>query len=128
MEIREIIKIYNHSINDQGTVSRSDNISSIIDKMIRLTAKLTECYGSDIIYDIDNLRDAVDNGIEYDALLFFRECGVTTKATEDFSAEDYSTFLFNFTPIQVWRLTHNPKSMETKLIRVNIHTEWSYNA
>lgn len=65
----EIIKIYHHTIDDKGTVSNTDNISSVIDKMIRLTAKLTECYASDIIYDIDNLKDAVENGIEYEAKL-----------------------------------------------------------
>lgn len=123
----EIIKIYQHIIDDKGTVSNTDNISSVIDKMIRLTAKLTECYASDIIYDIDNLKDAVENGIEYDALLFFRECGVTTRATETFDANEYSVLLFNFTPIQVWRLTHNPATMETKLIRVNVRNEWSFD-
>ena len=118
------IKITNFSCNDNGTVSYSENISNIIDKLIRLTAKLTECYASDIIYDIEALNDAVKNGNELDKLLFFRECGVTTRKTESVTATDYDFLLSNWTPIQIWRLTHNPSTMETKLIRVRISKEW----
>lgn len=118
------IKITNFSCNDNGTVSYSENISNIIDKLIRLTAKLTECYASDIIYDIEALNDAVKNGNELDKLLFFRECGVATRKTESVTATDYDFLLSNWTPIQIWRLTHNPSTMETKLIRVRISKEW----
>lgn len=121
----EIVKITSHVIYDKGTISNSDNISAVIDKMIRLAAKLTEYYASDIVYDIENLKDAVENGKEHDVLLFFRESGVTTRETETFNAEEYSVLLFNFTPIQVWRLTHDPASMKTKLLRVNVRTEYA---
>lgn len=122
----EIIKIYNHTVDDKGTVSNTDNISSITDKLIRLAAKLTERFAGDIIYDIDNLIDAVDNGIEYDSLLFFRENGVTTMETKTFDASVYDTIFFNFTPIQIWHLTHNPSKRETRLIRVNIHKDYTW--
>ena len=121
-----IIKISNHSCYDKGIVSETENISNIIDKLVRLTAKLTECYASDIIYDINSLSIAVETGREIDNLLFFRECGVTTRETKDFNVDAYKTLLFNFTPIQIWRLTHNPSTMETKLIRVNIYNEYAW--
>ena len=120
----ETIKISNYSCNDKGIVSNTENISNVIDKLVRLTAKLTECYASDIIYDIEALNDAVKNGNELDKVLFFRECGVATRKTESVTATDYDFLLSNWTPIQIWRLTHNPSTMETKLIRVRISKEW----
>lgn len=114
------MKISNYAIGDKGITSNTENISSIIDKLIRITAKTTEYYASDIIYDIESLNDAVKHGTELDVLLFFREHGVTTRGAKDFNDEAYDCILWNFTPIQVWRLTHNPSTMETKLIRVSI--------
>ena len=118
-----MIKITKHSCYDKGIVSETDNISSIIDKLIRLSAKLTECYASDIIYDIDNLKAAVASETPYDTLLFFRECGVTTRETAEFNEDTLDVLLFNFTPIQIWRLTHDPIATETKLIRVSVYKE-----
>lgn len=117
------MKISNYAIDDKGTTSNTENISNIIDKLIRITAKITECYASDITYDIENLNDAVKHGTELDVLLFFREHGVTTRGARDFNDEAYDWVLFSCTPIQVWRLTHNPSTMETKLIRVSIRKE-----
>lgn len=73
------IKITDYSCYDKGITSATDNVSSIIDKMIRLTAKLTENYASDIIYDIADLNNAVKRKKPLDNLLFFRENGVTTR-------------------------------------------------
>lgn len=117
------IKITNHSCYDKGVTSNTENISNVIDKMIRITAKVTELYASDIVYDIEGLNDAVKNGKALDHLLFFRECGVTTRMTERFGADDYDALLVCFTPIQIWRLTHDPSTMETKLIRVDVRKE-----
>lgn len=118
------IKITKHSCYDKGTVSNTDNISTVIDKLIRITAKLTEYYASDIIYDIDSLKRAVENGKPHDMLLFFRECGVTTRDTTEFDEGMLDVLLLNFTPIQIWRLTHDPVEMETKLIRVDINKSY----
>lgn len=117
------IKITTYSCNDKGTVSKTSNISDVIDKMIRLTAKLTERYASDIVYDIAGLESALQTGNRIDLLLFFRENGVETRKTENFNEHEYDVLLFNFTPIQVWRLTHDPIEMETKLIRVQIYKD-----
>lgn len=114
------IKVTNYYLRDDGTVTRTENISTIVDKMIRLAAKLTECYASDIVYDIGDLSSAVKENKPLDNLLFFRECGVTTMKVSELNADEYDALLFNFTPIQVWRLTHDPEVTETKLIRVDV--------
>ena len=114
----------NISTYDGSTIAtRSENISNIIDKLVRLTAKLTERFASDIIYDIDALNNAIKGNETFDRLLFFRECGVTAWATADFDESAYSAILTNFVPIQIWRLTHSPDTMETKLERVHIYKE-----
>lgn len=117
------IKITKHALDDKGIVSRTDNVANIVDKLIRLAAKLTEYYASDIMYDINALKRTVEEGKPHDMLLFFRECGVTETNTAELNDDRLDSFLFNFTPIQVWRLTHDPVEMETKLIRVNVYKE-----
>lgn len=114
------IKTTTYFCYDKGTTSTTDNISNIIDKMIRLTAKLTENYASDIIYDIADLNNAVKEKKLLDNLLFFRENGVTTKQIKDFDVDTFESLLTCFTPIQTWRLTYDPVTTETKLIRVSV--------
>ena len=117
------IKITNYSFYDDGIVSETENVCNIIDKMIRLTAKVTERWASDIVYDINELTDAVKNKKSIDEIIFFRENGVSTMETNKLTAERYNDLLCCFTPIQIWRLTHNPSTMETRLIRVNVRKE-----
>lgn len=114
------IKISNFSCYDNGITSETENVCNIIDKMIQLAAKLTERFASDIVYDIEWLNDTVKEKKPLDNLLFFRENGVTTMETNELTTDGYDGLLCCFTPIQVWRLTHNPTTMETKLIRVSI--------
>ena len=114
------IKITNYSCYDKGIIDKTENISTTVDKMIRLAAKVTERWASDIVFDIGDLSNAVKEKKPLDHLLFFRECGVTTRNVETFDVDAYDSILFNFTPIQIWRLTHDPSTMETKLIRVDI--------
>ena len=117
------IKITNYSCYDNGIVSETENVCNIIDKMIRLTAKVTERWASDIVYDINELTDAINNKESIDEILCFRENGVITMETNKLTAERYNNLLCCFTPIQIWRLTHNPSTMETRLIRVNVRKE-----
>jgi hypothetical protein len=114
------IKITNYSCYDNGIVSKTENVCNVIDKMIQLAAKLTERFASDIIYDINNLNDAITLKKHMDDLLFFRENGVTTREPNKLTADGYDAFLRCVNPIQIWRLTHNPDTTETKLIRVHI--------
>lgn len=114
------IKVTNYYLRDDGTVTRTENISTIVDKMIRLAAKLTERYASDIDYDIEYLKSAVKEKKPLDHLLCFREDGVETRETETFDVKKYDSLMFCCNIIQFWRLTHNPSTMETKLIRVDV--------
>lgn len=114
------IKITNFSCYDKGITSNTENVCNVIDKMIQLAARYTERFASDIVYDIEYLRDAVEKKKSLDNLLFFRENGVTTRETSELNADGYDDLLCCFTPIQVWRLTHNPSTTGTKLIRVYI--------
>lgn len=120
------IKITNYSCYDNGIVSETENISNIMDKMVRLAAKLTERYAGDIYYDMLKLNNAINEKEQLDNLFFFRENRVTTRETNKLTAERYDGLLCCFTPIQTWRLTHNPDTMETKLIRVNVRKEGLY--
>lgn len=73
------IKITNYSCYDNGIVSETENVCNVIDKMIQLAAKVTERWASDIVYDINELTDAIKNKESIDKVLFFRENGVTTR-------------------------------------------------
>lgn len=120
------IKISNFSCYNDGITSETENVCNVIDKMIQLAAKLTKRFASDIIYDIEWLNNAVKEKILLDNLLFFRENGVTTRETNTLTADRYDGLLCCFCPIQIWRLTHNPGTMETKLIRVSVTKEGLY--
>lgn len=110
-------KITDYSCFDNYTVtSYSDNISNITDKLIRLTAKITEHYAGDIYYDIHALYSNIINGHAYDRVLLFREDGVSLKTIEDC---EESNMGFGDT-LQSWRLTHDPNEKTTVLKRVNL--------
>ena len=50
-----MFKITNYSCYDDYTVtSNTENVSNVVDKLIRLTAKITERFASDIYYDINS--------------------------------------------------------------------------
>lgn len=117
------IKITNYALGDNGVVSETENISNIIDKMIRIAAKITCRFASDIVYDINDLNKAVEEGKPLDRLLFFRENGVTTTEVKWFDESKYNSLFNCFTPIQIWRLTHSPSMMETRLVRVSVSKE-----
>ena len=63
------IKITTFKCDDNGIVSCSENVSDIIDKMIQLAAKVTERWASDIVYDINELTDAIKNKESIDKIL-----------------------------------------------------------
>ena len=111
-----MLKITNHSCYGDYTVtSKTENISDIIDKLIRLTAKITERYASDIYYDINSLHRCAEEHKPYDRILFFRETGVWTV-----SVSELTTMVDQ---VQSWRLTHDPENMITTLARVDVRKE-----
>ena len=114
-----MIKITQHSCYDNYTVtSNTDNISDVVDKLIRLTAKITERYASDIYYDIKSLYHCLEEHEPYDRVLFFRETGVW--------AMNYEEVDRVLEHIQTWRLTHDPVNMITTLVRVDVRTGGLY--
>ena len=111
-----MLKITNYSSYDDYTVtSNTENISNVVDKLIRLAAKITERFASDIYYDIESLHHCLEEHESYDRVLFFRESGVWTVSIEYLNA-----LVDN---IQAWRLTHDPENMITTLVRVDIRKE-----
>ena len=111
-----MLKITNYSSYDDYTVtSNTENISNVVDKLIRLAAKITERFASDIYYDIESLYHCLKEHEPYDRVLFFRESGVWTVSIEYLDA-----LVDN---IQAWRLTHDPENMITTLVRVDIRKE-----
>ena len=70
-------KINNFSVYDNYTIEEcGSNVSYIVDKLIRLTAKQTEDFAGDIVYLINAFVDAVENNRRYEKLIQFRESGV----------------------------------------------------
>lgn len=112
------VKIYSYSTYDNYTVkSCSKNVSSIVDKLIRLAAKITESYAGDIIYDIDEYLKCVDEGVQYSGFIAFRESGVCSK---EYTDENAAILLQSGGYIQYWHLTYNPEIEEGKLERISI--------
>ena len=113
------MKIVNYSsYNTYTFTSETDNISNIVDKLIRLSAKITERFAGDIYYDIKSIYRCVEEHEPYDRVLFFRESGVWTVSVDELDAM--------IDHIQAWRLTHDPESMTTVLIRVGIRKDNLY--
>ena len=105
--------IQDYSCYDNYTVkSKTENVSNVVDKMIRITAKTTESFASDIYYDIRALYKAINQKEKLDRILFFREGGVTAVTTPiEYYESDY---------IQTWHSTHDPETCTTILKRVSV--------
>ena len=114
-----MLKITNHSSYDDYTVtSNTENISDVVDKLVRLSAKITERFASDIYYDIKSLYQCLEEHESYDRVLFFRESGVWAV-----NVECLTEFVDH---IQAWRLTHDPDNTITTLVRVDVRKESEY--
>ena len=111
------MRFVNHSVYDNWTVSvEGQNISTIIDKLIRLAAKNTEYFASDIVFEIDVLKGAVRNEEKFERYLGFRDGGVSSY----YSADDVN---YGTDVVQWWRLIHEPNrghDAQTILIRVDL--------
>lgn len=115
------IRINTYSLrNEYKEVGRCGYIGNISDKMIRLAARFTERKACDIVADIKTLQKAIIEKKPHDVLLFFHENGIAARETESFDERVYKSISSSFAPMQVWRLTYNPDTSETKLVRVLI--------
>ena len=116
------MRIVDYSVYNTWTfVSQTENISSIIDKLIRLTAKITESYAGDIVYDIKTLEICVEEEKPFDKILFFREGGVSSYHTEMVKKDNRHILCDDY--IQTWQLTHDPATTTTTLNRVTLRKE-----
>lgn len=92
-----------------------NNVASIVDAMIRVTAKLTDMYAGDIFYTIERLYEAVHKEASYCTLLAFYESGITpVKAGYDTCglpyAQVYEGWQGENGAIQFWLLSYEPMS------------------
>jgi hypothetical protein len=111
-----------YSMYDNYTVAtKGRNVSTIIDKLIRLTAKITEQYASDIVYDINSLNDALEDRRPFMRYLAFREGGVSSYTEDNIQQFDVCGEV-----IQWWKLSYDPTVGDyenggyTTLIRQNM--------
>lgn len=103
------------------------NHSTIFDRLIRLTAKLTESYAGDIYYELGEIEKLIERSQPFDRILYFREDGVNSywrETVEECSPHDLPA---TGSAIQSWELIYepdldssvNPKDKLT-LVRVTI--------
>lgn len=113
------------SYNNWTFKEETENVSDIIDKLIRLSAKCTECFAGDIIYTIRKLELAVENHAEMCDLLLFREHGINAYPMESKDEFDNGAN-YLLAGVQLWVLTHNPETTTTTLMRVEARGDGHY--
>lgn len=97
--------------------STNGNFSEVWDKLIRLTAKLTECYASDIYFGMSAMERRMEENRSFDWILLFRECGVNScprEEIEELPRMDLSLEL------QQWEIVYDAETQEITLTRVSI--------
>lgn len=80
-----------------------ENVSTVLDKLLRITTKITELYASDILYTIEAFNEAREKNEAFYRILAFREDGVNAYK---YAENIYSTSDF----IQVWELVYTPST------------------
>ena len=107
--------IYPYGMNNRYTAkSVSDNISSIMSRMVQIAGRLCENYASDVYYALCSYDDAVRENDEYDKLITFYESGVIERKIENNTVDRKTE------GIQYWRLTWDPKKHGGTLVRVSL--------
>lgn len=110
------IKIQNYSCYDNYTVAdKGDNWSRIVTKLVQLAGRFCEHYASDIVYDAKSFISAIESKENYDRVLFFRECGVSTFGVDLLGHIEGTEY------IQAWHLTYDAETEEQELTRVNVY-------
>ena len=84
------------------------NHSTIFDRLIRLTAKLTEAYAGDIYYDLSEIEKLIERNQPFDWILCFREYGVNSYWRE--TVEECALYKLSAIgeSIQTWELVYEP--------------------
>ena len=105
------MKIRNYSCdNDYRYYVQSigGNHSTIFDRLIRLTAKLTESYAGDIYDELSEIEKLIERSQPFDWILCFREYGVDSYWRE--TVEECAPYKLSAIgeSIQTWELTYTP--------------------
>lgn len=125
--------IYHSPFMDPKFVQHSstDNISNVLDALLRITTKVTESYAGDVLFSIQKLRASIERKEPFSVLLLFRESGVTEWPAY-FHPETGTPYVVmhqqhkfaEVNAIQTWLLAYAPGSKEnesfTLLRRVNV--------
>lgn len=97
----------------------SGSFPHITDKLIRLTAKLTERFASDIYYELNELQRCGRDKIPYDKVLLFRENGVNSYQVKNGIID----ITRSVEELQWWGLEYNPETNIAWLRRVCLRQE-----
>lgn len=112
------MKILDYSVNAQHSIERYEhNYSDVFDRLIRITAKITERFASDILYDIEWVKAQMDSEKPFNLLLGFHEDGVNSYTGKEEILR--SSMLSECA--QVWLLSYEPigdKPLKLKRVRV----------
>ena len=122
--------IQDFSTYDFWTVkSHTPNISNVVDKLLRLTTKLTESYAGDIVYLIDALNECIEGEIPFERLITFREGGVNWFPVENSDEAVFVEKDGEMPGLQYWHLKYEPINYNTcctVLRRVCLKTDQSF--
>ena len=100
--------------------SDSGNYSTILDKLIRLTAKLTECYAGDIFYTMYEMEKwMIVEHRSFDRILMFRENGVTAYDREEIEEKTHYQMDLSL-ELQQWEIIYDAETQKITLTRVLI--------
>ena len=105
------MKIRNYSCdNDYRYYVQSigGNHSTIFDRLIRLTAKLTENYAGDIYYELSEIEKLIERSQPFDWILCFREYGVNSYWRETVEECALCKLSAIGESIQTWELVYEP--------------------
>lgn len=84
------------------------NHSTIFDRLIRLTAKLTESYAGDIYYELGEIEKLIERSQPFDRILYFREDGVNSYWRETVEECAPHELCETGSAIQIWELIYEP--------------------
>ena len=101
--------------------ARGDNVSSVVDRMVRVATKITECYASDIVLWCNKLNDSIKARDTLTCTLNFREDGVDLYTQSRLENPDTLRAILSG-GIQQWMLTVDWEDNipVTELLRVRI--------
>lgn len=88
--------------------SIGENYSTIFDRLIRLTAKLTESYAGDIYYELGEIEKLIERSQPFNRIIAFREDGVNSywrETVEKCALSDLSAIEES---VQIWELVYTP--------------------